>query len=166
MGSREDYAAKWKDPRWQKKRLLIFERDNFTCQLCRDKGTTLSVHHRYYIKGADPWDYLDDCLVTLCEPCHESETETRRLASDHMQWAMAKAGLWAHDVAYLASCLERTPRGCMSYEDQANMVQFIGLLFIRADIRETCLDVALQSYRGLHRVFASLHEKLAERGQG
>ena len=69
------YAEKFKDPRWQKKRLKILERDEFTCQICYDKETTLHVHHRYYIRGAEPWDYPDDALVTLCENCHEIEGE-------------------------------------------------------------------------------------------
>ena len=64
------YAEKLKDPRWQKKRLEIMSRDKFTCQKCDDATKTLNVHHRYYFKGAMPWDYPDNALVTLCEPCH------------------------------------------------------------------------------------------------
>lgn len=66
-----EYYAKLKDPRWQKKRLEILSRDTFTCRLCDDSENTLHVHHIRYEKGADPWDYPDDCLVTLCESCHE-----------------------------------------------------------------------------------------------
>ena len=32
------YSEKLKDPRWQKKRLEILERDNFRCQYCGDKN--------------------------------------------------------------------------------------------------------------------------------
>ncbi len=68
------YAEKLKDPRWQKKRLQILERDGWCCQNCCDPENTLHVHHRWYEKGKDPWDYPDECLVTLCEECHENET--------------------------------------------------------------------------------------------
>jgi 5-methylcytosine-specific restriction endonuclease McrA len=31
---RADYLAKCKDPRWQKVRLEVFQRDEWTCQVC------------------------------------------------------------------------------------------------------------------------------------
>ena len=62
------YAEKLKDPRWQKKRLLILKRDDFACQLCGDKETTLHVHHLSY--GANPWDSRNKNLITYCEHCH------------------------------------------------------------------------------------------------
>ena len=70
-----NYSDKLRDPRWQKKRLEVFQRDNFTCQKCGDSQTTLSVHHRRYIWPLDPWEYDNSSLVTLCEPCHEHEKE-------------------------------------------------------------------------------------------
>jgi hypothetical protein len=64
-----------RDPRWQKKRLEILARDEWACRMCFDKDTTLHVHHRVYVKGAEPWDYPDENFLTLCKPCHEDETE-------------------------------------------------------------------------------------------
>lgn len=69
------YSEKLKDPRWQKKRLEIFERDHFTCQECSASSESLNVHHRYYTPKADPWDYAYEALVTLCEACHKRRTE-------------------------------------------------------------------------------------------
>lgn len=66
------YSEKLLDPRWQKKRLQIFERDNFTCQKCRDNENTLHIHHLAYIKDTEPWDYPDDYLLAVCKNCHES----------------------------------------------------------------------------------------------
>ena len=31
----------------------------------------LHVHHQYYIKGKEPWDYDDSALITLCADCHQ-----------------------------------------------------------------------------------------------
>jgi ribosomal protein L37AE/L43A len=67
------YAEKLLDPKWQKKRLEILQRDNFTCQGCLDKESTLHVHHKTYIKGREPWDYDNYNFITLCETCHEIE---------------------------------------------------------------------------------------------
>ena len=70
---KEKQAAKYKDPRWQKRRLEILERDDWACQKCFDPDSTLHVHHRYYEKDKEPWEYPDDALITLCEDCHEGE---------------------------------------------------------------------------------------------
>jgi hypothetical protein len=64
------YADLLKDPRWQKKRLQILERDGWKCRACHDGSTTLHVHHLIYIKGQAPWDYKDSALIALCEDCH------------------------------------------------------------------------------------------------
>lgn len=64
------YSEKLKDPRWQKKRLEILERDKFTCQLCGDDETTLHVHHKKYFKNKEPWDINNKYLITLCKYCH------------------------------------------------------------------------------------------------
>jgi hypothetical protein len=62
------YKEKLLDPRWQKKRLFIFNRDNFTCQLCQDKDSTLHIHHKKYY--GEPWDVGNSDLITLCSYCH------------------------------------------------------------------------------------------------
>ena len=68
-----------KDARWQRKRLEIMQRDNFTCIACgrsdKDEGTTLNVHHAYYIKGVKPWEYGNHLLTTRCSECHEEMHE-------------------------------------------------------------------------------------------
>ncbi len=64
------YSKKLKDPRWQKKRLLIMKRDKFKCKYCKDDKTTLNVHHLAYTTQ-DVWEELNENLITLCEPCHK-----------------------------------------------------------------------------------------------
>ena len=68
------YKEKLRDPRWQKKRLEIFERDNWTCVFCGSKDKNLQCHHIIYRK-LDPWDYPNDLYQTACEDCHELRTE-------------------------------------------------------------------------------------------
>ena len=64
------YAEKLKDPRWQKKRLEIMRRDEFACTMCGDSESELQVHHKEYHSNAQPWDYSDEDLCTLCRECH------------------------------------------------------------------------------------------------
>lgn len=70
---RKSYSDSLQDPRWQKKRLEVFQRDNWTCQLCGsglNDGTPLNIHHRTYHLGKKAWEYDDKDLLTICEKCH------------------------------------------------------------------------------------------------
>lgn len=64
------YSEKLTNPKWQKKRLEVLSRDQFTCCLCSDKENTLHVHHKTYKKGCEPWEYPLDNFQTLCKDCH------------------------------------------------------------------------------------------------
>lgn len=68
-----DYLELLRHPFWQKKRTVILQRDNFTCQKCSDTLSTLHVHHKWYNKGCLPWEYPDEALITLCDLCHAKE---------------------------------------------------------------------------------------------
>lgn len=83
--SNATYQRKLADPRWQQKRLLIMQRDHFTCQKCADKETELQVHHKEYL--GNPWEAKDEDLETLCAHCHKAETEVNKLA-DSVVFAM------------------------------------------------------------------------------
>ena len=86
MSKVTEYPEKFKDPRWQKKRLEVMERDEWKCQKCGDKDNTLNVHHRYYENGKDPWDYPLEALITLCQDCHKYEKDNfKGLESDIRQ---------------------------------------------------------------------------------
>ena len=71
------YSDRLRDPRWQKKRLEILERDEWMCQSCFDSESTLHVHHRRYLQDVEPWDYPANLLLTLCESCHQQEKDDR-----------------------------------------------------------------------------------------
>lgn len=68
------YYEQLKDPRWQRKRLEILNRDNFTCQDCKSENTSLHVHHTHYTKNTLAWEYDSNSLITLCECCHDTIT--------------------------------------------------------------------------------------------
>lgn len=72
------YSDKLKHPKWQKKRLEILQRDNFTCQNCFDKESELHVHHIKYTYGSEIWDYENKLLMTLCISCHEDITSLKK----------------------------------------------------------------------------------------
>jgi 5-methylcytosine-specific restriction endonuclease McrA len=71
------YQQRLRDPRWQKKRLEILQRDGWQCQECRSKDKELQIHHRWYIRGAMPWEVPSVALVTLCVHCHTKKRRKR-----------------------------------------------------------------------------------------
>ena len=96
MGCIMTYSEKLKDPRWQRKRLEIMQRDKFTCQRCYDSETTLHVHHRNYTYGKEPWEYESNELVTLCSECHENETAAASGLESHLK--QLKTFMFAEDL--------------------------------------------------------------------
>ena len=67
------YLEKLRSPLWQRKRLAIFTRDNWTCVCCGRSDLPLHVHHLIYLPGLEPWEYQDHSLITYCEICHNTE---------------------------------------------------------------------------------------------
>lgn len=76
-----EYLEKLKDPRWQKVRLKVFERDGFKCLACGRETETLHVHHLVYTDG-EPWDAPLENLETLCVDCHQFREEFNTLAGN------------------------------------------------------------------------------------
>ena len=66
-----DYSEKFKDPRWQKKRLEMFEDAGWKCERCDSKTETLNLHHKFYKPNTDPWNYKDHWFEVLCNDCHD-----------------------------------------------------------------------------------------------
>jgi 5-methylcytosine-specific restriction endonuclease McrA len=67
-----EYAKALTHPKWQKKRLRVFNRDKWRCKKCRDTETTLHVHHLKYTKRY-PYNELMKNLTTLCGNCHKKK---------------------------------------------------------------------------------------------
>jgi hypothetical protein len=78
------YAEKLNSPLWHRRRQEIIDRDGGKCKLCLSRDY-LQVHHLGYILGADPWQYPDDFLITLCEKCHSREEAFKKLIKDEIR---------------------------------------------------------------------------------
>lgn len=89
----KSYGELLRDPRWQEKRLRVMDRAGFICEECGSAERTLNVHHTYYERGKMPWDYPEESLRCLCEPCHELSHVLVRAISQ-MFGAEPSADLW------------------------------------------------------------------------
>lgn len=63
------YYQQLLDPRWQRKRLEVLQRDGFKCLICKSEKDSLEVHHEKYVN--EPWDVDNKYLKTLCFRCHD-----------------------------------------------------------------------------------------------
>ena len=81
-----EYSEKLKDPRWQKKRLEIMQRDGFKCKWCGDGKNTLNIHH--YAYSGEPWEVDNNELVTICRHCHLiiETVYTKKVKVDFISW--------------------------------------------------------------------------------
>ena len=106
-----DYAEQYKNPKWQKLRLKILDRDGWACQKCGDDESQLQVHHRRYIYGKKVWDYSMEELITLCNECHEEEKDCMKI---HMELfiGILKTKLFSSHVNDLVCSL-----GWLLYQD-------------------------------------------------
>lgn len=138
------YKELLKDPRWQKIRLQVLERDKWCCQSCFDDTSTLSVHHRYYEKDKEPWDYPLEAFITLCEQCHKDEKELTKESSGLLLKELKRHFL-ASDLHILACGLNRMKLLHIP-EVVASMLEW---LFSNPKIQQELLD----------RYFDYVHEK-------
>ena len=110
------YSEKLKDPRWQKKRLEVFDRDEWMCKNCGDKEGTLNVHHLHYLPGKDPWEYDLKDLLTLCEPCHQTEKDERNQCEDGLLKILRLEKYMAEDIDGIRDFLWRASSRCQPSE--------------------------------------------------
>jgi hypothetical protein len=80
----------------------VFERDRWECRRCGDKKSPLHVHHKYYLKDNEPWEYPLEAFLTLCERCHTDEYEERGAAERMLLHALRRLGFLADDIRFLA----------------------------------------------------------------
>jgi 5-methylcytosine-specific restriction endonuclease McrA len=111
--AKKSYAELLKDPRWQRRRLEILERGDFSCELCEATDRTLHVHHKLYRKGAMPWEYADHELRALCEDCHSQLHHLRARLDEAIAYVsdcdMEVLLGFAEALAARAECEERIP---------------------------------------------------------
>lgn len=118
------YSDKLKDPRWQRKRLEIMQRDDFTCRNCGAKDKTLNIHHIRYLKGLEPWEYKEFYLVTLCEECHTKEERAVIRGDYNEPVAVERKEPTMHRlIAFLCAASVANKKALQTIKDRANEIK-------------------------------------------
>ena len=123
------YVEKLKDPRWQRKRLEIMQRDDFACKHCLDKKTTLNVHHKYYEKDKSPWEYSDDCYITLCNNCHQEEHELKKYFIYEIGFILSKQDSLKCEIYF--NIIEKLP--FMENDDVIDLSRYLSKAFSKGE---------------------------------
>lgn len=120
------YAEQLRDPRWQKRRLEVLERDEWSCRRCGDDESELHVHHLRYITGKKPWEYDDEDLRTLCKKCHADATKLTRASREVLYTMLAEDAELGYDLINASE----------------------SLLFFSSDAATAVIDISSQFSRG------------------
>lgn len=97
---RKSYVELLRDPRWQRKRLEIFERDRWECVNCGAADKTLNVHHVRYLPGRPPWESPSSDLETYCDECHKEVTALKKRLKELID------GVGHHNMARVIGYIE------------------------------------------------------------
>ncbi len=123
MSYKTEYSQKLRDPRWQKLRLEIMNRDEFECKHCFSNDKTLNVHHFGY--NGDPWEVEPKSLITLCEDCHEEETENVKESIKECVQALKLTGFGSLAFGNVAKVFQDTDRGWNTYEPAYDVLKMV-----------------------------------------
>ena len=105
----KSYKDQLRDPRWQKVRLRIFERDGFACRRCGRGDEELHAHHLVYRRDREPWEYEQEEILTLCNSCHEIEHRDGDDAWRIVRSVAAHRGALGGTIYGLADALAAAP---------------------------------------------------------
>jgi hypothetical protein len=70
---------------------------------CGDTENTLTVHHVFYDKDLEPWDYPIENLITFCQECHKEEFDERYDLDRLLAESVRRFGCMNADVLDLAT---------------------------------------------------------------
>jgi glutaredoxin len=150
--AKKTYSEKLRDPRWQKRRLEIFQRDEFKCTKCQCSEDTLHVHHLRYQSGSDPWESPDSDLETLCEYCHAIAEGLREmgyeLASVVRETNNENTRLLFYGAA--ANMAKNRPT-CFIYEYERDKGDWGATLLLGPDIVKSMFELAKTLHKSLNK---------------
>jgi len=96
---------------------------------CANTESTLVVHHLYYEKEKEPWDYSNEALIVLCEDCHKEEKENSYVSERAFILAFKKLGFLSSNFASVASIMFESKLNLNPFEKWQFVIFMEGLFF-------------------------------------
>lgn len=137
-----NYADKLRDPRWQKMRLKVLNRDKWTCQCCKSKEKTLNVHHTLYC-GTNPWETPMENLRTLCEECHKDEKENYKSQIEALLAELQEHGFISREIELIMGAISYMFNSSGLFKSPMEFAEYLeslSLTISRQDIKKTLKD--------------------------
>lgn len=109
----------FEDARWRAKREETLKRDEWHCQSEGEHAGDLHVHHRNYTTS-EPWNELDENLITLCEKHHQAEHDQLGSSASEVADALKHSNWMVKHRNLLARCIEEklvSPEDLTSFID-------------------------------------------------
>lgn len=102
-----EYSELLKDERWKRKRDEVLRRDNYECQIkgCYSKKN-LEAHHLFYLGNLNPWEYSNECLVTLCGYHHQEYHDLIAATEQRLCLTLKTKGFMLGDLLSLSTLLD------------------------------------------------------------
>ena len=137
------YREKLLDPRWQKKRLEVFDKANFACENCGADDKTLHVHHVYYDRDCEPWEYEDSALIALCKDCHDVEHLALKESKEAFIKILADVGArTSSDIDMIMDLLWNVHEGCVNPRSRRRVEAFVIGLWKSKDLKTAIKNMA------------------------
>lgn len=137
------YREKLLDPRWQKKRLEVFDKAKFACENCGADDKTLHVHHVYYDRDCEPWEYEDSALIALCKDCHDVEHLALKESKEAFIKILADIGArTSSDIDMIMDFLWNVHEGCVNPRSRRRVEAFVIGLWKSKDIKTAIKNMA------------------------
>jgi hypothetical protein len=119
------YSGKLKDPRWQKMRLKIMQRDRFCCKICLYNDKPLNVHHIAYDYSCEPWEVDENLLITLCEECHKNEEKDLKQLHYNLLSLFRKNGFLAHEIHKIVHVMKYLDKELLEMPFTFDIIEYI-----------------------------------------
>lgn len=139
-----NYSEKLKDPRWQRKRLEVLQREDFTCETCKAIEKTLHVHHKFYETGKEPWEYPLEAFMVLCVDCHEEEESEKQYFKEMVVNVLKSGFTYGQLNTYLHGLYG--PPVDFDKSDRVDVARFVAMNLVLLEEMKVRLDDHRKNY--------------------
>ena len=158
----DTFAAQYKNPLWQKKRLEAMDDAGFECQNCGSQEKQLHVHHRRYVKGRKVWEYDNTELDVLCDACHEKTHKNK----EQLHKLLAEWPDTESIIALVSGFIDANYEGADAPEDTEHRHPLYLAAFVAEKLYHTDDKFILAIDKNIRSAYWHWHAEIREKNNG